>query len=268
MMPTKSSCRSRTGSVSSVASRTLFRYFHKESGSVMCRYVLVFILTHALTPTLVHAADDETGFVSIFNGRDLKGWDGKPGAWEVRGGEIWCTGASQEKNWLIWRGDEPADFVLRLEFRWDKGNSGVQVRSDDLGKWQVFGYQVEIAKANAMGLWHHSLLDKTHPKRQARFKMSTAGETAVIEKDGTRTNTKRKDAAEVQAKYKEREWNSMEIIAKGDRLIQKINGVHFATLVDRDEEMSRAKGLIAFQDHGRGCTVAFRKVRLKTTAAK
>ena len=46
----------------------------------------------------------------------------------------WCTGKSKEKNWLIWRKEQPADFILRLEFRWEKGNSGVQVRSDDLGK--------------------------------------------------------------------------------------------------------------------------------------
>ena len=229
----------------------------------MNKHLLLIIVTHVLTPVLLHAADD-AGFVSIFNDSDLTGWDGKPGAWEVRDSEIWCTGASKEKNWLIWRGGEPADFILRLEFRWDKGNSGVQVRSDDLGKWQVFGYQVEIAK----GLWHHSLLDKAHPKRQARFKMSTAGEEAVIEKDGTRANTKLRNAAEVQAKYKEHEWNTMEIIAKGDRLVQKINGVHFATLIDQDAEMSRAKGLIAFQDHGKGCTVAFRNVRLKEASAK
>ena len=34
----------------------------------------------------------------------------------------------------------------------------------------------------------------------------------------------------------------MEIIAKGNRLVQSINGVHFATLIDQDAEMSRAKG--------------------------
>ena len=143
---------------------------------VMSKHLFLIILAYAITPTFLHAAEHERGFVPIFNGRDLKGWDGKPGAWEVRDGEIWCTGTSEEKNWLIWRGGEPADFVLRLEFRWDQGNSGVQVRSDDLGKWQVFGYQVEVAKADAMGLWHHSLLAKEHPKRQARFKMTTAGE--------------------------------------------------------------------------------------------
>ena len=216
---------------------------------------------------LLHSAD-ESGFVPLFNGSDLKGWDSKPGAWEVRDGEIWCTGASEERNWLIWRGGEPADFVLRLEFRWDKGNSGVQVRSDDLGDWQVFGYQVEIARQEVMGLWHHSLIDQKHPKREARFLMTTAGEEAVIEKDGGRANTKFAEAAEVQAHYKEHDWNTMEIIAKGDRIIQKINGVHFATVFDHDAEMSRTKGFIAFQDHGKGCIVAFRNIRLKETTAK
>jgi len=216
---------------------------------------------------LLHA-DEESDFVPLFNGNDFEGWDSKPESWEVRDGEIWCTGTSKERNWLIWRGGEPADFVLRLEFRWDKGNSGVQVRSDDLGDWQVFGYQAEIARREVMGLWHHSLIDKEHPKREARFLMTNAGEKAVIVKDGTRSNTKLKEAAEVQAHYKEHEWNTMEIIAKGNRIVQKINGVHFATLIDKDAEMSRAKGFIGFQDHGKGCTVAFRNIRLKENPSK
>lgn len=226
----------------------------------------IFILILFFSASL--HADVESGFVSLFNGSDLEGWDSKPDSWEVREGEIWCTGASEQRNWLIWRGGEPADFVLRLEFRWDKGNSGVQVRSDDLGGWQVFGYQVEIARQKVMGLWHHSLIDKEHPKREARFLMTTAGEKAVIVKNGTRSNTKLKEAAEVQAHYKEHEWNTMEIIAKGNRIVQKINGVHFATLIDKDEEMSRTKGFIAFQDHGNGCTVAFRNIRLKENPSK
>ena len=208
-------------------------------------------------------AGDETGFVSIFNGEDLHGWDSKPGAWEVRDGEMWSTGASEERNWIIWRGGEPADFVLRLEFRWDKGNSGVQVRSDDLGDWQVFGYQVEIARKDKMGLWHHSLLDQEHPKKKIRHLMTTAGEEAVIDTDGQRENTKFAEAAETQNHYKEHEWNTMELIVKGDKLIQNINGVHFATVIDRDREMSRAKGVIGFQDHGHGCIVGFRNIRIK-----
>ena len=230
---------------------------------------LSIMKTALLLPLLVIATSlhgtDEPGFVSLFNGKNLDGWDGKPGAWEIRDGEIWCTGASIERNWLIWRGGEPSDFTLRLEFRWDKGNSGVQVRSDDLGEWQVFGYQVEIARQEVMGLWHHSLISRDHPKREARFLMTTAGERAVINKAGERKNTKLEDAAAVQAHYKENEWNTMEIIATGDMIIQMINGIHFATIIDHDSEMSRSKGFIAFQDHGKGCTVAFRNIRLKTS---
>ena len=204
-------------------------------------------------------------FKPIFNGKDLTGWDYQPGAWEVRDGEIWCTGEATEKNWLIWRGGQPGDFVLRLEFRWDKGNSGVQVRSDDLGDHQIFGYQVEIAEQEKMGLWHHSLLDKAHPKKEARHLMTTAGDEAVISESGERAVTSVAEPAKVQAHYKEHDWNEMTLIAKGPKLIQKINGVVFATLIDHDTEMSRKKGWIALQDHGHGCVVAFRNVRLSLT---
>ena len=43
---------------------------------------------------------DEKGFTAIFNGKNFDDWDGKPEAWEVRNGEIWCTGKSQERTGL------------------------------------------------------------------------------------------------------------------------------------------------------------------------
>ncbi len=221
--------------------------------------LLAYILI--LPGTLLCAG--EKGFVPIFNGKNLDGWDSKPGMWEVRNGEIWCTGKSKEKNWLIWRKEQPADFTLRLEFRWDKGNSGVQVRSDDLGEWQVFGYQAEVASQDKMGLWHHSLLAKDHPKKKGRHLMATAGQVATFAPNGSKTVKLGWDAKKVQSHFKEHEWNTMEIIAQGTKLIHKVNGVMFATVIDHDEEMSRKKGFIALQDHGKGCIVAFRKIRLK-----
>ncbi|MCB1224876.1 MAG: DUF1080 domain-containing protein [Verrucomicrobiales bacterium] len=211
----------------------------------------------------IAAQAEETGFTPIFNGADLSGWDGEPGCWEVRDGEIWCTGKAKDKNWLIWRGGEPSDFTLRLEFRWDKGNSGVQVRSDDLGAHQVFGYQVEVAEQGKMGLWHHSLLDRQHPKKEARHLMTTAGDEAVISESGERTVKSVADAAKVQSHFQEHAWNTMEILAEGPKLTQKINGVVFATLTDHDAEMSRKKGWIALQDHGHECIVAFRNLRIR-----
>lgn len=205
----------------------------------------------------------EEGFTAIFNGDDLAGWDGKPGAWRVYDGEIWCTGQAEKKNWLIWRGQQPSDFVLRLEFRWDKGNSGVQVRSDDLGNWMVHGYQVEVAKQSVMGLWHHSLLDNDHPRKQARHLMSTAGQEVILASDGSKTVEQVDSAEALKQRFSEHAWNTLEIVAEGDTLTQRINGVAFSKVTDRDKGMSRRKGFIALQDHGKGCKVAFRNIRLK-----
>jgi putative membrane-bound dehydrogenase-like protein len=205
----------------------------------------------------------EEGFSAIFNGDDLAGWDGKPGAWKVHDGEIWCTGRAEEKNWLIWRSQQPSDFVLRLEFRWDKGNSGVQVRSDDLGNWMVHGYQVEVAKQSVMGLWHHSLLDKDHPRKQVRHLMATAGQQVVLGSDGSKIVDQVGNADSLKQRFSEHTWNTMEIVAEGDTLIQRINGVVFSQVTDRDKEMRRRKGFIALQDHGKGCKVAFRNIRLR-----
>ena len=206
---------------------------------------------------------DDTGFISIFDGKALDGWDFRKGAWELVDGTISCTGKEQERNWMIWRGGQPSDFVLRLEFKYGAGNSGVQVRSDDLGDHQVFGYQVEIAPQGKMGLWHHSLLGKEDPAHEARFFMATAGQEVVITEKGEKTAKQVAPAQETVAHYRERGWNTMEIIAEGNALTQKINGVVFSKVTDDDSRMSRRKGFIALQDHGKGCQVAFRNIRIK-----
>jgi hypothetical protein len=116
-----------------------------------------------------------------------------------------------------------------------------------------------------MGLWHHSLLANDHPKKQARHLMATAGQSAVLAANGSKTLTQIQDAESVRAHFKEHAWNMLEIVASGDTLVQKINGVVFSTIVDRDKEMRRTSGFIALQDHGKGCQVAFRKIRIKQT---
>ena len=227
-----------------------------------------FVLLLISSLCLVSTEADESGFVSLFNGKNFDSWDGQPGSWEVRNGEIWCTGTSKGKNWLIWRKEQPADFILRLEFRWDKGNSGVQVRSDDLGDWMIAGYQAEVAVQKKMGLWHHSLLDNDHPSKKARHLMATAGQHVVLSEKGMKTAIQTQDADEVKAQFKEHEWNSMEIIVMGDTLVQKVNGTVFCIVVDRDVTMSRKSGFIAFQDHGKNCVVAFRNIRQKKLHAE
>lgn len=224
-------------------------------------------LAYALSILIVSASSflcAEEDFTPIFNGKDFTDWDVKPGCWEVRDGEIWCTGVSEGKNWLIWRKEQPENFTLRLEFRWDNGNSGVQIRSDDLGDWMIYGYQVEVAEQGKMGLWHHSLLDKESPKREARHLMALAGEEVTINEEGEKSVKQVADGEEIKSHYEDHEWNTMEIVADGSTIIQKINGVVFSTVTDYDSEMSRKKGFIALQDHGKGCQVAFRNLRINT----
>jgi putative membrane-bound dehydrogenase-like protein len=200
----------------------------------------------------------EPGFTSIFNGRDLTGWEGDKKAWAVVDGAIQCTGGNTKKNWLIWRGGELRDFELRLSFKFTKGNSGVQVRSKEIAKWQVRGYQVEIADATKMGLWHHSLAPEKY-----RSHLATAGQLARIDTDGKKTVEQQADPIKVQSVCKDNEWNELVVTAVGPRLVQKINGVVFAELVDEDAKHSTRSGLLALQDHGKGCVAAFKDIRIK-----
>ena len=105
------------------------------------------------------APDDRTGFEAIFDGSSLKGWDGDPAFWKAENGAIVGESTQQnplkENTFLIWRGGEPKNFELKLQFRLNAGNSGVQIRSaqvapgaqmDDrkVGKWVLKGYQADI----------------------------------------------------------------------------------------------------------------------------
>src|SRR5262249_3701350 len=63
----------------------------------------------------------EPGFSSIFNGKDLTGWDGNPALWSVKDGAI--VGQTSEANpiknntFLIWTNGQPGDFELRCSFK-------------------------------------------------------------------------------------------------------------------------------------------------------
>jgi hypothetical protein len=218
--------------------------------------LLLAALLLAAVPFL-HAADVEAGFTSIFNGKDLTGWECMEGMWTVKDGAI-TPKVSTTNNWVIWRGGQPANFELRLSFRYHSGNSGVQVRSLEFEPFQVRGYQVEVAPQAKMGLWHHS-----KGPGKYRHKLALAGEETHYAADGSKTIKKVADAETVKSAYKEDGWNELVVIAKGPVLIQKINGVVFSQLTDLDAKHSTAKGFIAFQDHGKGTKVEFKNVRIR-----
>ena len=141
--------------------------------------------------TFLNAAEVEKGFTSIFNGKDLTGWEGMPGMWTVKDGAI-TPKQSTINNWVFWRGGQPADFELRLSFRYHSGNSGVQVRTIEFEPFQSRGYQVEVAPQAKMGLWHHS-----KAPAKSRHKLALAGEETVYAKDGKKSIKKVADPDKV-----------------------------------------------------------------------
>ena len=218
-------------------------------------FVLLLWLSTISTP--LSATSSEKGFTSIFNGKDLTGWEGMPGMWMVKDGAI-TPKQSTINNWVFWRGGQPADFELRLSFRYHSGNSGVQVRTIEFEPFQSRGYQVEVAPQAKMGLWHHSKAPEKY-----RSKLALAGEETVYAKDGTKSIRQVADPDKVKSAYQEDGWNDLVVIAKGPKVIQKINGVVFSQLTDHDEKYSTSKGWIAFQDHGKGTNVEFKNIRIR-----
>src|SRR6187200_668953 len=99
--------------------------------------------------------DDTAGFVPIFDGKTLNGWDGDTTFWRVENGEI--VGETtphkvvKSNSFLIWRGGKVRDFELKVEFKLSNTNSGIQYRSTELpelGKWVLKGYQADLDIGN------------------------------------------------------------------------------------------------------------------------
>src|SRR6187402_130571 len=86
------------------------------------------------------------GFESIFDGKTMTGWDGDPDFWRVENGAL-VGESTKEKplklnTFLVWKGGEPADFEIKLDFKMNSTNSGFQYRSvllPEVGKWVLKG---------------------------------------------------------------------------------------------------------------------------------
>lgn len=212
--------------------------------------------------------DDHAGFQAIFDGTSLKGWDGDPSFWRVENGVI--VGQSTEQNpikqntFLIWRGGEPADFELKVEFRVDATNSGVQFRSvqlppgPDTGKWVMKGYQADIDFEN-------QYTGQIYEERGRGF-LAMRGQTVYVP-DGGRPKVignLQQTPDELKAIIKVNGWNQVHLIARGNTIIQILNGAVTSIVVDDDSKNRALSGLLGFQLHvGPPMKAEFRNIWLK-----
>ena len=227
-----------------------------------CRALLFLLVSIALWGgNPVRGDDAEPGFKSIFNGKDLSGWDGDPKFWSVQDGAI--TGQTTEENptkgntFLIWRDGKVDDFELRLQFKIVGGNSGIQYRSREVEKWVISGYQVDFEAGDTYsGILY---------EEKGRGILAPRGKKVVIGPDGKNTPTGDVgDPATIQAAIKKEDWNDYTITAQGNHLIHKINGHVTIEVTDNDAKKRAMQGLLALQVHaGPPMTVQFRNIRLK-----
>ena len=205
--------------------------------------------------------DDNAGFVSIFNGQSLQGWDGDPRYWRVENGEIVgeTTAANPVKlnNFLIWRGGVLRDFELKLEFRMNGSNSGIQYRSTelpDVGKWVLKGYQADMDfTENYMG--------NVHDER-GRGVMSRRGEvTRIVDGPKFKVVGTIGDSTLLRGTMNVDGWNQYHIIARGPVLLQFMNRQLVSVAIDEDSKNLSSEGVLGFQMHtGPAFKIQFRNI--------
>lgn len=194
------------------------------------------------------AADDRTGFEPIFDGKTLKGWDGDSQFWRVENetiiGESTAEKPVKLNTFLIWRGGQPKDFELKLEYRMNSTNSGVQYRSvelPDVGKWVLKGYQADIDFAN-------QYTGQLYEERGRGF-LAMRGQMTQLQPGKKKVIANLNSGDNLKALIKTNDWNQVHIIAHGNVLTHIFNGHLMAQAVDDDPAGRAMGGLLGFQMH-------------------
>jgi hypothetical protein len=208
------------------------------------------------------ADEAEDGFQPIFNGTDLSGWEGRSDLWSVRDGAI--TGQTTDDNkleqntFLIWQNGKPANFELRLQFKIDGGNSGIQYRSRvvDPEAYVVGGYQADIdAELKFAGINY---------EERGRGILALRGQRVTLKGGDTKEVESFGDATEIGKVIKAGEWNDYRVVANGNRLQHFINGTLTAEVIDENADRRAEMGVLALQLHvGPPMVVQFKNLRLK-----
>jgi hypothetical protein len=201
--------------------------------------------------------------ISLFDGT-LNGWDGDPAYWRVENGAIVGEtkpgGIPKQNTFLIWRNGMPGDFDLHTEYRITGGNSGIQYRSVELPdiRWAMKGYQADIdAEQKYTG--------QIYEERGRGF-LALRGQSAAIETGHKPVilGTLGSDA-ELKGAIHAPGWNDYEIIARGNVMVQILNGRVMSMLVDDDTENRKANGLIGIQLHaGEPMKIEVRKMWIQS----
>ena len=188
--------------------------------------------------------EQKQGYILLFNGKNLAGWEGNKQLWSVQDGAI--VGCSDQhpftvNTFLIYK-DEFADFDLKADVRLRNHNSGIQFRSVHIPgpDWIVMGLQADLSDEPGREAWGNFYEERG----RSRTMMKTPDEgwqkaKSVVDMHG---------------------WNHYEIFAQGNHIRLTLNGV---VTIDTHEYKSKS-GVIALQLHGgKPMKVEFRNMKLR-----
>ena len=209
------------------------------------------------SPSLAPEAD---GFIRLFNGHDLQGWDGDLRLWSVQNGAIVGETTPTKTTggtYLFCTAVAMTNFELHLKYRLPSGNSGIQYRSRQLPNWQVAGYQADMDEANAYtGILYEVGGRGITVNRGEKVRINAAGKKTVLGSLG--------DPKQLLRAIKPHDWNDYTVRAQGDHLMHIINGHVMVDVVD-DYAQRINGGRFAFQLHpGPPMRVEFKEIRVKS----
>jgi hypothetical protein len=196
--------------------------------------------------------NDHKGYISLFNGKDLKNWDGNPKFWRVENNAI--VGESTEENpsgnsYIVYRGLKAKDFTLKFEIKVEgEGGSGLQYRSQtgmpwlapisedvtaNVGpvnlNWMMTGPQADFWPSAQY--WTGQFYTENSPMRILAWRGQ------VVEGYGLKSKRLMGSIGNIMdlAKYvKMNDWNEYTVIARGGVFIHILNGQLMAVMVDDD----------------------------------
>ena len=221
-------------------------------------------------------------FYSIFNGKNLEGWNGDKTYWSVKDGiligEVTPETILKRNSFVIYEKEQPENFELKLEFRIStSGNSGVNYRSEKIKNkpFSLRGYQSDIDGKNKYTGQNY--------EEKKRTTLAYIGEKVIIKEmpdsiplSNIRKNVKRncwqtrdivatlRDKKELKATVKNNDWNTMHIIANDNHMQHFVNGVLMSDVIDLDTQNRSEKGFIGVQVHvGPPMKIEYKNIRLR-----
>ncbi len=223
-----------------------------------------------------------SGFVSLFNGNNLEGWEGDLNIWRVENGlligELDEDTDLNSNTFLIWKGGEPSNFDLKLEFRISSsGNSGINYRSDrvDSIPFALRGYQADIDGKNTYTGQNYEERKRTTLAYRGE-KMAITTQVNPSLSGSLRSNIKHNawqsrelledlgDLDSLKNKIHKEGWNTFRVVAHGYSLQHYVNGILMSEVIDRDTINRKASGHLGLQVHvGPPMKVAYRNIQLK-----